>query len=160
MSRNYREKFGCKSVSREEIRAFTGVKFPENPDGTPVYVTEQGHMKECDVNEIIRKYDSTGLIMHVNRMEAMYLDVPSVELMQAMELQRNAAEAFMQLPASIRDRFRNNPVEFLAFLEDPKNHAESVELGLRKPLRTDQDRPGAKEKLKTGRDSGETKKEA
>ena len=42
-------------------------------------------------------------------------------------------EAFDALPAKVRARFDNQPVEFLEFCSDEKNHDEMVELGLIDP---------------------------
>jgi len=80
------------------------------------------------------------------------MDVPAQDLREAIELQRSAGEAFLQLPSKIRDRFKNDPIEFLAFLDDPKNHQESVELGLRMALKTSQDQPGDKKTVSAGGD--------
>jgi len=131
MSGEFRKKFGNKKYTRRDAKAFCAVTFPVDEDGKPLYVTEQGHKAECDVNNIIKKYDRTGLINHVTRFEAMYGDVSSIEFRNALDLQIRVGEHFSDLPSEIRKRFNNDPGSFLAFLEDPKNDAESVELGLR-----------------------------
>ena len=152
MSREYREKFGDKRVSREEIRKMTSMVFPVDEEGRPDYVTEQGHMKECDVNYIIKKYDKTGLISHVNHVEAIYGDGSSMELMEAINLQKRARADFMELPSEIREKFDNDPVAFLAFMEDPTKIEESMEMGLR--YRTRQDTPRDDKKPSEGDGSG------
>lgn len=132
MSKAFREKYGNKKVNRQEIREFTSIKYPTNPDGSPIYITEQGHKDECDVNNIIKKYDATGLITHVAKFEASYQDVSAIEFKQALELQMEISAKFSELPSEIRKRFENNPQLYLAFLENPKNDKEAVTLGLRR----------------------------
>lgn len=39
-------------------------------------------------------------------------------------------KSFMTLPASVRERFANDPGEFLKFAEDPANLDEMVDMGL------------------------------
>ncbi|WNK12921.1 MAG: internal scaffolding protein [Microvirus sp.] len=131
MSKAFQEKFGNKKYKREDIRNFNALLFPVDENGKPLYVTEQGHKDECDVNNIIKKYDRTGLINHVSRFEAMYGDVGSLEFREALDLQIRVGQNFNELPSEIRKRFNNDPASFLAFLENPKNNAEAVELGLR-----------------------------
>jgi len=146
MSNAFRKKFGNKKYNRKDVKAFVAQTFPVDEEGRPLYVTEQGHKKECDVNLIIQKYDRTGLINHVNSFEAMYGDVSSIDFRNALELNMKVGDHFNELPSDIRKRFDNDPLAFLAFLENPKNYAESVELGLRrndvKPNKTPQNEPG------------------
>lgn len=42
----------------------------------------------------------------------------------------DAQEKFDALPASIRKRFDNNPLNMVEFCKDPENHEEGVKLGL------------------------------
>ncbi|QXP08257.1 MAG: internal scaffolding protein [Arizlama microvirus] len=132
MSKAFAQKFGHKKVKREEIRKFTDFNTPLGDDGRPIYVTEQGHKDECDVNNIIKKYDQTGLITHVANFEASYGDVKSMDFREAMELQLQIRDKFSELPSNIRKEFDNNPEKYLAFLENPKNDAKAIEMGLRK----------------------------
>ena len=72
MSKIYREKYGYDKVSKEELRVFLRPKFDRDKDGKVITMTEQAHKDECDVNNIIKKYDKTGLINHVSKISAMY----------------------------------------------------------------------------------------
>jgi len=131
MSKAYREKYGNKKVSRDEIKKFTAFQTELGLDGKPVYITEQGHKDECDVNNIIKKYDATGLITHVATFEASYGDVGSIDFKEALDMQISISEKFSELPSDIRKRFENSPYKYLAFLEKPENMEESYNLGLR-----------------------------
>lgn len=92
----------------------------------------QQHFKdECDVNNILRKYESTGLVTHVANGTPSYGDFSSVlEFQQAQNILIEAQDAFEALPASLRKRFDNDPAVMLEFIEDPDNREEAEKLGL------------------------------
>lgn len=92
----------------------------------------QQHFKdECDVNNILRKYASTGLITHVANGTPSYGDFSSVlEFQQAQNILIEAQDAFDALPASLRKRFDNDPAVMLEFIENPDNREEAEKLGL------------------------------
>ena len=52
---------------------------------------------------------------------------------QALAIVRHADEQFANLDVTVRNRFDNDPVKFLAFVEDPKNIDEVERMGLLKP---------------------------
>lgn len=92
----------------------------------------QQHFKdECDVNNILRKYELTGLITHVANGTPSYGDFSSVlEFQQAQNILIEAQDAFEALPASLRKRFDNDPAVMLEFIENPDNREEAENLGL------------------------------
>jgi len=51
-------------------------------------------------------------------------------LRDILEIQREAADYFRALPARIRNRFRNDPLELLTFVQDPENLEEGIALGI------------------------------
>jgi phage internal scaffolding protein len=92
--------------------------------------TDQSFKDECDINKIMSRYLKTGEFAHVNHNKPVYIDCPSVDYLQALEVVGEAGEAFDAMPADIRDRFKNDPTELLRFLEDNSNYEEAVDLGL------------------------------
>lgn len=92
----------------------------------------QQHFKdECDVNNILRKYESTGLVTHVANGTPSYGDFSSVlDYQQAQNILIEAQDAFVALPASLRKRFDNDPSLMLQFIENPDNREEAEKLGL------------------------------
>lgn len=92
----------------------------------------QQHFKdECDVNNILRKYEATGLVTHVANGTPSYGDFSSVlEFQQAQNILIEAQDAFDSLPASLRKRFDNDPAVMLEFIENPDNREEAEKLGL------------------------------
>lgn len=93
--------------------------------------TQQQFADECDVNNIMRRYEKTGEIVHRNAKAGVYADFSEITNYQdMMEKVIYAQEAFSTLPAKIRTKFRNDPGELLEFLQDKKNLKEAEELGL------------------------------
>lgn len=100
-------------------------------------MTKQEFQKECDINNIIKHFSVSGMFSHVNVRAAQgsYQDLPdSVDFQESLDVIRAAETAFMSLPAKVRDRFGQDPAEFLAFLGDPANAEEAQKLGLLKPV--------------------------
>lgn len=100
---------------------------------TPPSLTKQEFKREADINNILKQYSKTGMLTHLNvrAREGMYADLPdAVDFQESLHLVRQAETTFMTLPAKLRDRFGNDPAEFLAFCSDPRNLDEMRELGL------------------------------
>lgn len=96
-------------------------------------LTQQHHKDSTDVNLIIAKYKQTG-IMPEMRKKGVYADVSEItDYHQMVEKVMAADAAFMTLPASVRERFSNDPAQLLNFLQDPRNYDEGVKMGLYEP---------------------------
>lgn len=100
------------------------------PERGAVSLTKQSMSAECDVNNIMKKFIRTGAVSHMNRYGGRYADVSPLTFHEAMNVVREGEELFDALPARLRRRFRNSPEEFLAYVQNPANVAEMVELGL------------------------------
>lgn len=103
----------------------------------PPSMTKQEFVRECDVNNVIKQYKSHGMLSHVNAKAAQgaYQDLPdSVDFQESLHTIMVAEQAFMTLPAKVRDRFGQDPAEFLAFLSNAENADEARKLGILKPL--------------------------
>lgn len=99
----------------------------------PPSMTKQEFVKECDINNIIKMYSVTGQINHISAKAALgaYDDLPdSLDFQESLNTVMAAEAAFMSLPSKTRERFHNEPSEFLEFFSDPKNRAEATSLGL------------------------------
>jgi len=132
MSKDYCKKFNVESVptTDPEMRIYCQRPGKKDKDGKPLYFTEQSHKKECDVNMIIKKYDKTGLINHIQTIEGKFGDVSGIEFQAMQERVASAKSSFAALPTEIRQRFKNDPAELLKFMDDPNNREEGIELGL------------------------------
>lgn len=98
---------------------------------TETSLAQQHFKDECDVNNILKKYESTGLVTHVANGTPSYGDFSSVpDYQHAQNLLIEAQDRFDALPASLRKRFDNDPLVMLSFIEDPNNREEAEQLGL------------------------------
>lgn len=94
-------------------------------------LTQQSLADEVDINKIVKRFEQTGLLSHVANKPGVYGDFSAVADYQSAMIAVNSANAmFMSLPASVRERFDNDPVKLIAFVSDSKNRAEAKELGL------------------------------
>lgn len=81
-------------------------------------LAQQSFRDECDINNIMAKHQANGLIEHVMRYNGQYGDFSSVDDYQtALNVIRDANDAFYTLTAEVRRQFDNDPAQFLAFTE-------------------------------------------
>ncbi len=110
--------------------------FSNRPDRVQVFfddddgVTRQSMAAECDINNIMAKFQKTGALTHFSRHQARYGFADSVTFHDAMNIVAEGDSMFADLPSSLRTRFENDPGRFLDFVQDPKNAEELVSLGL------------------------------
>lgn len=112
--------------------------------------TEQHHKRDADINHIVAKAAKTGIWPQKVQPDV-FADVSEVgDFQSALAIVSNATNLFESLPAIVRDRFRNNPADFVAFATDPQNGPELVKLGLAKlrPKETPPEAPQAPKKAK------------
>ena len=84
---------------------------------------------ECDINRIMKKYRSTGVLPQ--RPGGMFGDFSEVgDFLEAQNFVRLASERFASLPSDVRKRFDNDPGLLLQFIQDKANREEAVKLGL------------------------------
>lgn len=94
-------------------------------------LVQQSSRDETDINRIMAKYEKTGVLTHVARYAGQYGDFSGVPDYKAgMEIVMAADDMFMSLPAKIRDRFNNDPAQFIEFATDEKNQDEMRSMGL------------------------------
>lgn len=98
--------------------------------------TLQGPAHDADINTIAKAYGLTNPAnmplpeqLHDPRYYGDMTELPET-LGEAMELVAEASQRFQNLPADIRSRFNHNPAFLWDFLQDSRNHAEAVQLGL------------------------------
>ena len=133
MSKEYRDKFGKTKPKKEVLRKYYQRPGKVNEKGEIQYFTEQHHKLECDVKHIIQKYDKTGLIHHVSKIEAKYGDLTGLEFQNMQNVVAGAMSMFNELPAEIRKEFDNDPQKLIHFMDDSNNRDRAIELGLIDP---------------------------
>jgi len=105
--------------------------FPEDE----LSLTKQSFAAECDINNIIKRYQKTGVIEHEKQYQGRYEDFSNVRSYQdSLNSLFEAQESFMSLPSSVRKRFDNDPGLFLDFVHDEKNLDEMISMGLAKKI--------------------------
>lgn len=94
--------------------------------------TVQSEAESCEINNIMAKYEKTGLIDHIKE-GGRYEDLPEgVEYQDALNMVIEAQTSFDGLPAHIRKEFDNDPAKFLSFVENPDNIEALTKMGLAK----------------------------
>ncbi len=95
----------------------------------------QQHMADgCDINKIVPRYQSTGVIDHVAAFKAQYGDFVGLpDYLRSFHLIDDSMALFDDLPADVRERFNNDPGDFLQFANNPDNESEMIKLGLLPP---------------------------
>lgn len=96
-------------------------------------LAKQAYRDECDVNNILRKYQQTGTLPEPGA-DGRYGDFSGiVDYQDALNAVIEAESMFEALPARVRDRFANDPAQLLSFVNDVKNRDEAIALGLIEP---------------------------
>jgi len=91
----------------------------EEPSMTVQYDADQ-----TDIKKIIQKYNNTGIIEHLNNVEATYADVSTFTDFADVMRHAKAAEAeFMKLPSKIREEFNHDVATWLDTSHDPEKRA-------------------------------------
>jgi len=94
-------------------------------------MAKQSMKAECDINNIMRKYEKTGVLTHFNEHRGNYGNFIGFEdYHTSMNKIIDAQNAFMTLPAKVREKFQNDPRKFLEFAQNPENTDQMIEMGL------------------------------
>lgn len=94
----------------------------------------QQHMKdECDINVLVDRYVVTGEMPQLNMppLQGDFTNAPTYQEM--LNLMIEAKSSFMAMPAKIRNRFENDPGQFIDFCSNEGNRDELRQMGLWSP---------------------------
>lgn len=107
--------------------------------------TQQHFKDDTDINIILKRNPDITQCQYVNhRGQATYGDFSDVaEYRDALDRVLEAEEQFAELPSDVRDRFANDPAQFLDFVLNPDNGDELVKMGLAtsRPVESAQNEP-------------------
>ncbi|WNK12587.1 MAG: internal scaffolding protein [Microvirus sp.] len=93
--------------------------------------TKQSHKDECDINRIMSRYMSSGVLPeNLNRAMAQFVDCSAIDFQEAQLVVAGAKTLFAELPSAVRSRFHHSAAAFLEFAENPANGPALVEMGL------------------------------
>lgn len=105
-------------------------------DTGDVMMTKQEHKAECDIHNILKQYQQTGIITHISNQQPIYADLPdALDYQSSLNILMSADEAFSTLPSQVRDHYDNDPAAFLAAFSDPSQEDQLRAWGLLKPSR-------------------------
>lgn len=97
-------------------------------------MTQQNMAAETDINNIMAKYEKHQILTHINKYAGEYGDFSGVpDYREGLERIMAAEEMFQSLPAKIRDRFNNDPANFIEFATNGENLPELRKMGLAPP---------------------------
>jgi len=92
-------------------------------------ITEQSHRQSCDIHHILRKAREGGVITHLAADRAQYGNfIGAPDFIAAQEVIARANTMFSEVPSRIRERFKNDPAQYLDFCMDPRNRDELLKL--------------------------------
>lgn len=115
--------------------------------------TEQHHANATNINKIVAKMRKGGLVPMSTSQELVGDFTSAEDYFATRNSLMEAQKKFMSLPASIRQRFKNNPMELIGFLNSEENRAEAEKLGLVSPRvqppKTDAETAAPQENQKT-----------
>lgn len=125
-----------RTLAQSRVRLLRGYDPVAVADATAVDCTgdkcivQQGFAEDCDVNVIMRRFAGLGA-MPAPRVDAgVYGDFTGIhDLESAVKAVERAQAGFMTLAPEVRERFRNDPVEFARFVSSAPDD-EVVALGV------------------------------
>lgn len=101
--------------------------------------TVQSQRDEADINKIVQRLQKGANSVRINGKEPFYGDVSDISgLQEALIVVQKSNDLFLQYPAELREKFDNDPVKFVEFMENPDNLDEAIKLGLAEPRPADQ----------------------
>ena len=87
--------------------------------------TNQQFKNSCDINTILARYRTTGLLEHVSKFQPQYGDISDVEFKQALDTISQAKAEFQALPASKRKEF-DGIEDYLAVMAATDDHIKVI----------------------------------
>lgn len=96
--------------------------------------TKESYAKDADINNIVARFLKTGELPDNIRkggwVSQDFTKAPET-YQEAMHIVHAARDQFMQLPAKLRDKFKNDPGQLESWLADSDNTEDSYKYGLR-----------------------------
>lgn len=96
-------------------------------------LTVQADAIDADINTIVKRFGLTGQLPPA-RDAGQFGDFSEVtDFQSAMNAVRAAGQAFMELPAEMREAYKNDPAQLLDALQNPSERARLQQLGVLNP---------------------------
>lgn len=99
-------------------------------------MTRQEFAAECDINVLMAHYEKNAVLPPQNRREPQYFDASEVpDFREALDIAREAHDAFMRVPAIVRKELDNDVYRFVEYCQDEKNAENLRKWGLAAPAK-------------------------
>ena len=119
-------------VKRKFTKAYSKPRRVTTKNTEPT-MTKQALVEEADINKIIRKHGLSHVQTNMAKLEVIYGDITSFDLQQAIQMNIDAQEAFMEVPSEVRKQFGNDAGAFIDYATNPENIEQMREWGLAPP---------------------------
>lgn len=105
-----------------------------------VKLTDQSDAAAADINNIMKKYQQTGVLPQVKAGLARYVDnTQLVSLEVAHDMVQNAKALFMELPSQVRKLMDNDPTKLVDFINDKENEDICYKYGILEKVESKQE---------------------
>lgn len=112
------------NFERDENSLETGLTCPE------ATMAQQQFKDDSDINVIVERFGLTGELPQNVRVPLEADFIETTDFQSAMNVVRQAQEAFAEMPANVRAEFANDPALFMNFVANPANRKRAEELGI------------------------------
>lgn len=113
------------NITPKRYRRKSTVKFPDPS------LTEQSHAQSCKIQNIMSKYQQTGILTHVNTYQGTYMDMSGApDYHEAQNIIAEANSMFESVPSSLRAKFNNDAAQFIEFMQNEENREKMEAMGL------------------------------
>ena len=119
-----------------EVRNAFSPRIPVFETNDEPSMTQQHFKDSCDINQIVAKFQTTGVINHVKQYGDVYGEMDGATFTDNMMAVTRAQNMFNDLPSSTREFFDHDPAKFLDYvdcLDEASDLAEAAQLGLLDP---------------------------
>lgn len=97
-------------------------------------MTRQEFAAECDINVLMAHYEKNAVLPPTNRVDPQYFDASEVpDFRDALDIARQAQEAFSRVPAAARKELDNDVHKFVEYAQDEANLPQLRKWGLAEP---------------------------
>lgn len=97
-------------------------------------LTDQSQYNDTDINNIVRRYQTTGLLDSPGAVPFETLQYGDATLLPdyqtALDLVNSVETEFSSLPSEVREKFGHDPMQLLEALQDPTKQQMLQDIGL------------------------------
>jgi phage internal scaffolding protein len=93
-------------------------------------IVDESQRELTDVHALLEPAIKRGLLRHATKFTEEYDDIPAIDYQEALNTVAKADQMFAELPTKWKNRFNQDPNEFLKFVHDPANGNEMISMGM------------------------------